>query len=160
MDVGIGALIGAGKLFLDGAKWIMEPENTKEGAEMKLLYGRLVDAFRDAQAGLHDANELLRVRNDELRAKDVDIQDLKNELNFKAGLRKYKGFWYDVEDDGSLGLQPYCNTCQTKDRILMPMKYSNNLGSRDCPGCEQNYTVDAEAYKAARPSVKRNIKRS
>jgi hypothetical protein len=118
------------------AKELHNIDHQFDKAELRLKVAELTTALADAKIGLVDVA-------DQLRAKDAQIEKLREKLAFRAAKLIDKGqFRYFADDDGNAKGTPICPRCERNGEFLVLVQdCSRGIGriTYSCPGCKSNY---------------------
>jgi hypothetical protein len=131
--VGVAEALTAATAAFGLAKQIVSVDHELDKASLKLKAADLMEALATAKAGLVDARE-------ELRDKDDQLARLRETMKRHAATVEHEGYTYEAGPDGKpIGL-PYCPRCCTKGRTLMRIiKSDMQYWANKCPQCNVDY---------------------
>lgn len=126
MDIMAG--LAAANVALSTVKAIQEIDKGINEAEYKLKIAELYTTLADVKIALSDAET-------EQRELHVVIKELQSAANFEKSLIEYKGFQYDLGDDGKPVGPPYCPVCITNEKKFF--RIYRGGADNTCPNCRK-----------------------
>lgn len=114
------------------AKELRDIDNQFDKAELKLKIADLSSALADAKHGILDAGDLVK-------AKDQEIEALKETLRFKADTVLVNGYRYRKNDDGGAAGHAYCTSCASDDRWIETITSQGAGRHTVCPRCKADF---------------------
>jgi hypothetical protein len=121
---------------LDVLRTLKEIDSEFDRATYKAKIAELTSTLAEAKTSLLDARE-------ELRAKDIEIAELKRAFEFaRDNTVVKKGMRYEKAPDGSPQGMPFCDRCERVDGRLI--RIVGTQTSKDgykavCPQCKSDY---------------------
>jgi DNA-directed RNA polymerase subunit M/transcription elongation factor TFIIS len=116
------------------AKDLREIEKGLDVGEFKAKMAELYGSLADVKMALADAQE-------ELRAKDKIIADLRTNFEKKAELVEVNGYKYERGPNGQPQGLPFCPRCeQNLGRYYRLAQTTGPRGQVKCPECKSDYT--------------------
>lgn len=113
------------------AKLIKEAGNAYDEAEFKLRMADLLTALAESQAALAESTQ-------SLTEKDQEIERLKGLLAFSGKLRRHNNAYFEVNDEGELYGDPYCQHCWEASKLPVHLTYVSRSETA-CAACGTKY---------------------
>ncbi|WP_318512904.1 coiled-coil domain-containing protein [Photobacterium leiognathi] len=129
----VSAILSSVKTATDIAKLIKDSDSNLQAAEVKLNMAELISNLADVKLELADLQA-------ELRSKDIEIMELKEQLNTKLTLvydSISEVYW---KDGDNAPYCPYCPSCYEADGKLI------HLSARDTVGFASNEVYRPHHY--------------
>lgn len=120
---------------------IRDADISLDKAEMKLQLAELKSLLFDAKNEVFEVSEQIRVR-------DMEIQDLKQRLSFKETVRRVNDGYFELDSDSEPVGDPYCLKCFESEARGIHLVVRRNGRERECPVCQTTY----HSYRVALPN--------
>ncbi|NEJ20085.1 hypothetical protein GR247_07865 [Rhizobium leguminosarum] len=115
------------------AKDLREIDKGLDAGEFKAKMAELYASLADVKMALADAQE-------ELRAKDKDIAELRGNFEKRAELVEREGYKYEKGTNGEPQGYPFCPRCeQNLGRFYRLAQMAGARGDCKCPECKSEY---------------------
>jgi hypothetical protein len=138
VDIAAGLSIAAQAIGI--VKDLREVDKGLDTGEYKARMAELYSALADVKMALADAQE-------EIKAKDDLIEELRGNFQTRANLVEYHGFKYEKFDDGSPKGIPFCPRCeQNLGRYYRLARADGARGDMKCPECKSDYKRITEFF--------------
>ncbi|MGR9078126.1 hypothetical protein [Rhizobium leguminosarum] len=116
------------------AKDLREIDRGLDAGEFKARMADLYGSLADVKMALADAQE-------ELKAKDKAISELRGNFEKRAEMVERNGFKYEKAADGEPQGLPFCPRCeQNLGRFYRLAQTNGPRGTVKCPECKSDYT--------------------
>jgi hypothetical protein len=131
MDVatGIAAVTGG----IEAVKGLLAVKQLSDSAEIKLRLSEVIDSLLSAKVSLYEAQ-------DALRAKDLEVGQLREALQMRERVTLRHSAYYATDADGNPHGHPYCMKCwEGANRLHHLALPSNYQKPSACNHCKSNY---------------------
>jgi len=119
------------------AKTIASLDSAIEKADLKAKILEVMDSLITAKAAIEDLR-------DEIRQKDQEIASLREDLRLKASVFRLKDAYYDIDKEGTVVGDPYCQTCfESTGKLyhLYETSSTSGVGHFFCHICENDFRL-------------------
>lgn len=128
--ISIIAVLNGLKTATEIAKTVKDIDISIEKAELKLQMAELINAIADAKVSVAEIQEVVA-------KKDKEIGQLKESLQMKAHLVRYRDAYYEQNEKGKETGMPYCSHCWEANKKLIHL-HSKGV-QRICAACNTIY---------------------